>query len=80
MAEEFNRDKHRELTKKAMAQFHSCAQSCNTKEELSVFAAAMAGLGIAMLRGIEGGEFVDGFLSSAKAEKNPLVIKPELIN
>lgn len=72
--------KHNDIAPKTMELFRQCVQHFNGKDELSVFAGQMAGLSIALMRGIEGNEFVDGFLHAAKNEESPLVISPQLIN
>lgn len=69
--------KSEEVAKKSMELFQLCCQNFTDEKELSAFAGAFAALGIAMLRGIEGHEFVNGFLEGAINEKNPLVISPK---
>lgn len=68
-----------ESAAKTLNLFKICAQEFATKKDLAVFAGSMAALGIALLRGIEGDEFVSGFLKGAIEEKNPLKITPELV-
>jgi len=65
---------------RSMGMFNSCAQQFKTKEELAGYAMAMAVFGVALLRGIEGNKFAEGFLIGAVEDKNPMVIKPQLIN
>lgn len=46
------------------------------KSELSKFASEFAFFSIALLRGVEGEEYVKGFLESSLNDKNPAIITP----
>lgn len=72
-----NSENSEEVSQKSMQLFQLCCQHFTDEKDLSVFAGAVAALGIALLRGIEGHEFVNGFLKGAIEETNPLVISPQ---
>ena len=61
---------------KAIDQVLELAQSIESSEELNKFFLKMAALSIAALRGINGIEFVDDFLTAALNEENKLVVHP----
>ena len=52
------------------------AQSITEGEELNKFFLKMAALSIAALRGINGIEFVDEFLTAALNEEDKLIVHP----
>lgn len=60
--------------------FNQGAQRFKTKEELAAYAMGIAALGVALLRGIEGKKFAEGFLIGALEDKNPMIIKPQALN
>lgn len=76
----FKVEKNKETHAKARQLFNCMTQEFKSEEELSVFAVTVAILSLAILRGIEGNEFVAGFLSSAIEDKAPIVIKPKKLN
>lgn len=65
------------VEQRSMNLFHKCAQEFKTEADLALYAGVMAALSHALLRGVEGNEFVEGFLKSALADENPLVISPK---
>lgn len=59
--------------------FEQAMQLCDTKKEISELASTFVVLGMAMLRGVEGHEFANGFFSGELNNTEKLVIKPEFI-
>lgn len=75
-----NIEAKREAEHRAKNLFHRCAQEFKDMDELAVFAMITAALSIALLRGIHGHKFTDGFLMGAIDDTDRLVIRPEAVN
>lgn len=65
--------KNRELT---MALFHRNCQQFDSDEALQEYAQSTAAMAIALLRGIAGSSYTNGFLLGALKDPEPLTIKP----
>ena len=67
------------VARQAMLQFGENIKSYTSTEQLLEFAMTHASLCISLIEGIEGKEFVEGFLAGAISDKERMVIKPMLI-
>lgn len=66
-----------QVMEQTLNEFLLRASQCNTEADIHKLAENMAIIGISVMRGTMGEEFVKGFLLSAINEKNPLVIQPK---
>lgn len=60
--------------------FEQAMQLCDNKKELSELAQCFVIMGMAMIRGVEGKKFAEGFLHGEVTNENPITIKPEYKN
>jgi len=60
--------------------FEQSMQYCETEEEIETHVMLMIGLHVGLLRGLKDNKFVQGFLTGAINEENPLTISPQRLN
>ena len=78
-AEMENEKQGNPVAQQAMLQFGENIKSYTSTEQLLEFAMTHASLCISLIEGIEGKDFVEGFLAGAISDKDRMVIKPMLV-